>query len=185
MTMPCHKLFLVLCALQFVSLCQGAERPTQNRPLQEELKAQLPVLGHRNWIVIADMAYPAQVSPGIKTVYVGGDQLTAIRDVLDVIEKSPHVRPVIRLDEELEAVSEKDAPGIEAFRAELSELLATKDTTRLLHEEIIERLDNAGQTFQVIVLKTDCTLPYTSVFIQLECGYWSDAAEQRLRESLR
>lgn len=25
------------------------------------------------------------------------------------------------------------------------------------------------------------TLPYTSVFLQLECGYWNAASEKRLR----
>jgi hypothetical protein len=28
------------------------------------------------------------------------------------------------------------------------------------------------------------TLPYTSVFLQLDCGYWSADAERRLREAM-
>ena len=28
------------------------------------------------------------------------------------------------------------------------------------------------------------TIPYTSVFIQLNCKYWSDAAEARLRAKM-
>jgi len=32
------------------------------------------------------------------------------------------------------------------------------------HEQIISRLDEAGQTFRVLIIKTDMTLPYTSVF---------------------
>jgi hypothetical protein len=31
------------------------------------------------------------------------------------------------------------------------------------------------------VLKTNMTVPYTSVFIRLDCRYWSADAEQRLR----
>jgi hypothetical protein len=27
-------------------------------------------------------------------------------------------------------------------------------------------------------------MPYTSVFVELDCGYWSDAAEQRLRKAM-
>jgi hypothetical protein len=34
------------------------------------------------------------------------------------------------------------------------------------------------------VLKTNMTLPYTSVFIELDCGYWSPEAEARLRAAM-
>jgi hypothetical protein len=33
----------------------------------------------------------------------------------------------------------------------------------------------------VLILKTDLTLPYTSVFIELDCGYWGPEKEQALR----
>jgi hypothetical protein len=28
------------------------------------------------------------------------------------------------------------------------------------------------------------TIPYTSVFFELDCGYWNAAAEQRLRKAI-
>jgi hypothetical protein len=34
------------------------------------------------------------------------------------------------------------------------------------------------------VLKTDLTIPYTSVFIQLNCKYWSNDAEKRMRQKM-
>jgi len=52
------------------------------------------------------------------------------------------------------------------------------------HEKIISLLDQAGQTFRVLIVKTNMTLPYTSVFLQLDCGYWSADAEQRLRKAM-
>jgi hypothetical protein len=36
---------------------------------RSQLTKQLPLLGHRNFIVIADSAYPMQSNPGIKTIY--------------------------------------------------------------------------------------------------------------------
>jgi len=36
-------------------------------------------------------------------------------------------------------------------------------------------------SFNVLIIKTNLTLPYTSVFFQLECGYWNAAAEENLR----
>jgi len=52
------------------------------------------------------------------------------------------------------------------------------------NEEIISKLDEAGKTFHILVLKTTLTIPYTSVFIRLECGYWGADAEKRLREAM-
>jgi hypothetical protein len=46
-------------------------------------------------------------------------------------------------------------------------------------------LDKAAETFRVLVLKTDLALPYTSVFLELDCGYWSPGAERRLREAMK
>lgn len=43
---------------------------------------------------------------------------------------------------------------------------------------------DAGQTFHVMLLKTNLTLPYTSVYIRLDCGYWSDEAEVQLRSAI-
>jgi hypothetical protein len=40
---------------------------------KKDLSEQLPLLGHRNWVVVADSAYPLQTAPGIETIYVGGD----------------------------------------------------------------------------------------------------------------
>jgi len=31
----------------------------------------LPLFGHRNWIVVADSAYPAHSMPGIETIVSG------------------------------------------------------------------------------------------------------------------
>jgi hypothetical protein len=81
-------------------------------------------------------------------------------------------------------VSEKNAPGISQYRQQLAEVLGSLKKNPLLHEEIIAKLDKAGKTFKVLMLKTKLTLPYTSIFIQLDCRYWSDGAENNLRKSM-
>jgi hypothetical protein len=35
------------------------------------------------------------------------------------------------------------------------------------------------------VIKTPSLLPYSSVFINLDCGYWSAEAEERLRRRIK
>jgi D-ribose pyranose/furanose isomerase RbsD len=155
-----------------------------SRDWQLGLAQKLPLLGHRNWIVIADSAYPSQAREGIDTIYVGGDQVSAVRRILQSVDAARHVRGSVYVDQELRYVSDKDAPGIDQYREQLNKLLKDRSVETMPHEEIIEKLDEAAEKFRVLIFKTDLTLPYTSVFIQLDCGYWSGEAEQRLRQRM-
>ncbi len=148
------------------------------------LADRLPRLGHRNWVVIADSAYPAQSNPSIETIYVGGEHVAAVRAALAAVAAAKHVRPMVRMDLEYADVPESDAPGIDALRGELDAALADSAIDFVKHEDLIAELDRAAGLFDVLILKTDCVLPYTSVFLQLDCGYWSGPAEMRLREAL-
>ena len=141
-------------------------------------------MGHRNWIVIADSAYPFQSGPGIETIATGEDLGKVFKAVLATLGKSRHVRPVITLDAELPFVAERDAPGITNYREELKTLLKGQPIIARPHEEVIAQLDQSGKLFRVLILKTNLALPYTSVFIQLDCGYWSPEAEKRLRAAI-
>src|SRR4051812_22270600 len=161
---------------------RAASPPEQS--WRTRLNDELPLLGHRNWIAVVDSAYPLQTSAGVETIETNADQLDVVRTVLDQVSKAKHVRPVIFTDAELKIVPESDAAGVTAYRASLSNLLAKTEPQSLPHEEIISKLDEAGKTFHVLVLKTNMTIPYSSVFIRLECGYWSADAEKRLREKM-
>jgi hypothetical protein len=148
------------------------------------LARRVQAFGHRNWIVIADSAYPAQASAGIETVLTNADQLQVVKVVLDELVRAKHIRPVVYLDAELAHVSDKDAPGVNTYRQDLKALLAGREPKFLPHERIIDRLDKTAEKFKVLILKTNLTLPYTSVFLELDCGYWSADAEQRLRKAI-
>ncbi|MGD0631597.1 MAG: RbsD/FucU domain-containing protein [Terracidiphilus sp.] len=149
-----------------------------------QLEAILPLFGHRNWIVVADAAYPSQSRAGIETIVAGADQADVLRKVLNAIKTSKHIRANVYVDDELRFVPERDAPGVENYREELDVLLADFTPNRLPHEKIIARLDQSAQLFRVLIVKTDMTIPYTSVFFELDCGYWNAEAEQRLRETI-
>ena len=170
----------LLVWLAIGSLVLAEEVTWQKRVIQ-----QLPLLGHRNWIVIVDSAYPLQSRPGIETIATGDEHLAVVNYVLEAINKSQHVRPTIYLDAELPFVPEEDAEGITAYRNELSSIVAALPNQSLLHEEIIRKLDKSTETFHVLVLKTNMRLPYTSVFVELDCGYWSSEAEKRLRDRMK
>jgi D-ribose pyranose/furanose isomerase RbsD len=147
-----------------------------------EFSEQLALFGHRNWIIICDSAYPLQSSPGIKTINTGAEHMEVVDIVLQAIEKAPHVKPIILLDAELEKVSEEAAPGIENYKTELQKLLLGKQTKALPHEQIIAKLDQTARLFTVLILKTTMTLPYTSVFLELDCAYWNSEKEKILRD---
>ncbi len=146
-----------------------------------KLHQQLPLLGHRNWIVVADSAYPWQTAPGVETVDTGSDQLEVVRAVMTELGRMKHVRPIVYTDAELPFVAEHAAPGVTAYRDALKGVLARHEAASLPHEQIIGKLDEAGKTFHVLVLKTRLTIPYTSVFLQLDCGYWNAESERELR----
>jgi hypothetical protein len=151
---------------------------------QEKFKQELPLLGHRNWIAIVDSAYPLQTSPGIETLETGADQLAVIDYVLQALKDSKHVRPLVHTDKELAFVPEKDAPGVEQYRDALKKRLNGLPADSILHETVINRLNEAGKDFHVLILKTQMTIPYTSVFLQLDCRYWSAESEAELRKMM-
>jgi L-fucose mutarotase/ribose pyranase (RbsD/FucU family) len=177
-TLPALLLTLA-CALAAVSHC-AAETPWRTK-----LAEELPLLGHRNWIVIADSAYPWQTSAGIETIDTGADHIEVIKAVLATLDRTPHVRPILFTDAELPFVPESDAKGVTLFREILGQTLISQTVQAFPHEEIINKLDSAGRTFHVLLLKTKLAIPYSSVFIQLDCAYWSPDAEARLREAMK
>jgi len=152
---------------------------------EEILKDRLRVYGHRNWLVIADSAYPAQCKEGIETIAANEEQTAVLAKTLAILGEFKHIRPNIWTDEELSLVSESDAPGVIAYRERLCSLFKGYEIRALPHEEIISKLDRAGEMFRVLVVKTDMRIPYTSVFCELDCGYWNARAEDRLRTAMR
>lgn len=178
------KLFLLAAACLVSLVGAGHGQSGRSGNWRTRLNEELPLLGHRNWIAVVDSAYPLQTSAGVETIETNTSQLDVVRTVLDQLSKSKHVRPIIFTDAELKVVPEADAAGVTAYREALSSLLAKTEAQSLPHEEIISKLDEAGKTFHVLVLKTNMTIPYTSVFIRLDCGYWSADAEKRLREKM-
>ena len=141
----------------------------------------MPLLGHRNWILVVDSAYPLQASPGVETIETNANQIDVVQYVLDAINSSIHVRPLIYMDAELPFVPDEDAPGASAYRAQIAKVLHDYPIESIPHDKVIANIDETSKQFHVLVLKTKMALPYTSVFIRLDCKYWSADAEKRMR----
>lgn len=167
-----------------ISLFMVQSAVSQNN-WREELGKQLSLMGHRNWILVVDAAYPLQSNPGITTIVTGADQLDVVKEVLEAIKSTPNISPEVFLDKEIDFVPEKEASGIKKYRKQLEHLLEDKKVDKVLHEQLIANVDEAATLFRILVLKTTMTLPYTSVFIRLDCGYWDSEQEQILRELMK
>lgn len=152
---------------------------------QQKVKDELPLMGHRNWIVIVDSAYPLQSSSGVETVETGADQLAVLDYVLGAINDSKHVRPLVHTDTELKFVPEQEAPGVEQYREAVKARFKALPADSIPHAKLIERLNETGKDFHVLVLKTNMTIPYTSVFLQLDCRYWGAESEARLQAAIK
>jgi hypothetical protein len=144
----------------------------------------LPQLGHRNWILVVDKAYPMQSANGIETIYTGDKLHNVLRYVLSAMENEGHVMPIIYNDKELLFMRDDLSKGVDAFKTTLAQTLKKYKVEIIPHDEIFAKLDEASKLFNVLVLKTDCLLPYTSVFIELDCGYWSAEREKTLRDRI-
>jgi hypothetical protein len=180
----------ILSLLLLVACERGEKEETEQKAeaavtWEQKLAQELPALGHRNWIVVADSAFPLQISPGIEVVVSGEDHFAVLEKVLQAVDSSRHLRPRIHLDKELAYVTEDLAPGIQACRGKIKEMLKGRDVTPVLHEQLIARLNGVGRNFRVLMIKTNLALPYTSVFLELDCGYWKPEAEAKMREKMK
>mgnify|MGYP001813374979 CR=1 FL=1 len=183
-----RTLYLILFAT-FLLMTSTSCKPEQTgSPVEtdwkEILQEDLHLLGHRNWVLVVDKAFPEQSSPGMKYLYVEQDLLPTLEEVLQALDGSTHVVPVIYQDKELSFITEEQVKGIEQFRTRAAGILEGRGVQTLLHDEVFGMLDESSSLFRVLVIKTNCTLPYTSVFMQLDCSYWGPEQEEILREKM-
>jgi hypothetical protein len=76
------------------------------------------------------------------------------------------------------------APGIDDFRGQIQESLHGYEPTELDQQSLLVLLEDANRTFDVLVIRTISALPYSSVFLELQPGYWDSDSEQRLRQRI-
>lgn len=150
----------------------------------EILTEEMPLLGHRNWIVVTDMAYPLQSNPSILTLYASEPYAEVLSSVKQLIDNSPHVFAHVYQDEEQQAMSEDLSTGWNAYRTAVDEALGEQEVAYVLHEELINRLDEVARLYRVVIIKTNLTIPYSSTFFELDCDYWDAKRQSALLNKL-
>ena len=134
--------------------------------------------------MIADSAYPLQTSSGIEMIYTGEDHFTLLQQVTRHLKTRNHIAGKYYLDAEMQHLEETQAPGIDVLRQAIAHKLRNEFVRHLPHAALMEKLAQAGKDYQVLILKSEGTLPYTSIFIELDCGYWGPDQEQQLRKKM-
>lgn len=175
------RVFLAL-GTAFLSLgCAGIP----HRPAwQGAVDRQADQLGYRNWIVIAEASFPAKSGPGIRQVTASVDIPEALDYVLKTLEQKENVRPRVYVPRELRSVENDFAPGIDELRRHLQTSLHGHEFTELEQQSLLTLVEDVNRSFDILVIRTTTALPYTSVFIELQPGYWDAESESRLRERM-
>jgi hypothetical protein len=105
--------------------------------------------------------------------------------VLQQVNASSHVKPIIFRDKELQFITEDQAQGVKKFETDAVKLFGGQEVQTILHDSVFTKLDEASKLFTIVVLKTNETIPYTSVFLQLDCAYWNADKERQLRVTIK
>jgi L-fucose mutarotase/ribose pyranase (RbsD/FucU family) len=141
-------------------------------------------LGYRNWIVVSEASFPAHSRTGVRQVNANAEIPDVVDYVLNALEQTQHVRPKVYLTREMRAVENDFAPGIDEMRKRIAESLHGHEPTELDQQSLITLLESANQSYDVLVIRTPTALPYTSVFLELQPGYWDAESEDRLRQRI-
>lgn len=142
-------------------------------------------LGARNWVVVADPACPLPAGTGIVSINVPASTIDTFREVLDLLEIEGALVPRIWVNHELSVVPEERAPGITAHRKELEKLLLGRFHYEMNSRVIDMQLAQAARDFRILYIRTNTRLPYSSIAIELDSGYWNADAETEVQQRLR
>ena len=149
------------------------------------LHNELPLLGHRNWIMVVDKAFPALNAPGMEVIYADDNLLSVLKYTLNEIDSSSHVRPIIYVDKEMQFITPQLEKGVDVFRDSLKNILNNQPMHPELHDSVFTNIQKTSELFKVLVIKTNGTRAYSSVFLQLDCAYWNAEQEAQLREAMK
>lgn len=167
--------------------CETASNPKEDnhRGWKDRIAYSLPLLGHRNWIVITDKAFPIQTKAGIEMIYSEGSYENVLSFITDQLNSSTHIYGHFYQDKELTYLDESICPGIDDYRFIQDQYIPKNEVQYMNHESLLNRIDSISSFYKVLVVKTNLVLPYTSTFIELDCKYWNSEKQQLLNDKMQ
>ena len=182
------KQLLIITCMTLVScgpIFQREAIPINANNWKQIIDEKLPLLGHRNWILVVDKAFPQQNAPGMEYIYTNEELLPTLQYVMDKVNASSHIKPVIYRDKELTYITENQVKGVKKFITASEKIFNGQPVQTLLHDSVFLKLAAGSTLFKILVIKTNGIIPYSSVFLQLDCGYWNSDQEAALRNRLK
>ena len=174
----------LLCWVLLGLLAGCAGDPDASRPWKKTIRHELAHLGARNWIVVAEAAFPVRSRPGLRVIHIDADIPDLVDGIEQVIEEKHHVKPRIYVTSEIGKVEYDYAPGVKNYRKELEHALHGRETLALRNDMLMRMVDNTSKNYRVLVIKSRTALPYASVFMELGSGYWDAESENVLRNAM-
>ncbi len=179
-------LIIILLALfPLLASCVQSNSPAPAPAWLKTVDQEVQKLGSFNWIIVAEPSFPALSRSGVTTITTPVSTTEALDGVIQSIDSHSHVRPRIHLIREAQAVTEHDTPGINDYRTKLKQVLNERETLTLTNNALNLLITDARKNYRILVIKTTTSLPYTSVFLELESGYWDGVSETALRKRMR
>ena len=176
-----------IMAAALLASCQQNRGPTRLEVIDQTRAAIAPQLlqqGARNWVVIADPTYPIPAGAGAYTMAVQSGAADTFREVLDLLETQASLTPRIWVCNEMEVLTDSLAPGITQYKHEIDPLLSGRFCYRLDEKIISAQLADASQKYRILYIKTRTQLPYSTIAIELDSGYWDPDAEAEVRKRM-
>ncbi len=168
----------------FALLGQGCASLSSQNSWQQAVQRHVSQLGFRNWIVIAEASFPAYSRTGVHQIEAQGEIPEVMAQVLQTIDQTQHVKPNVYLTRELRSMDNNTAPGIDELKKKNDQILAGMEVASLDQESLMSLVADANRSFDVLVIRTTSPLPYSSVFLELQPGYWDSDSELELRNRI-
>ena len=153
-------------------------------PWQQQIAGALPIFGTGNWVVIASTDFPLLSVNGVETIRVPDGLAAAVNSMEGIFQMSNRMRPTFHLASELDVAATQNDDA-KAYMTELAKILPTTGVVKMPAADILQTIIDTAAKKRVLVLKTDSMIPYGSVAIELQPGFWSAEQEQALRDAMK
>ncbi|GAA5493925.1 hypothetical protein Rhal01_00077 [Rubritalea halochordaticola] len=177
-----HKILLCLSSVLFASCLNSSSKPPAL--WVKALDSEINSLGALNWIIVTDSSFPALGNSVSHTIISPTDLPSTLHEVIQSMESSGHVKPRIYVTRESQELQEDYAPGITRHREKLHEALHGYEAYALPESTMRSIVLESGKKYRILVIKSQTSLPYTSVYVELESGYWDSESETALRKHM-
>ncbi len=176
---------LLLLPILLLGGCGTSRQPSAPPPpWGEVVSREVNALGIQNWIIVAESSFPVVSRRGVRTLVIDAEVPEVVDYVVNELEKSETVTPSFSTARELPFVKNDRAPGIDEFRSLLKTALHGHQVREMEHRSLSLLAHSDSAKYAVLVLKTKSALPYSSVFIELDSGYWDRDSEDKLRKDM-